>query len=500
MMKFFVRLSTSLILGVLIFHFSGVNAQSSAPFLYYYNQAQGAFIIERADGSDSRILANFEISPSQPDQEVHPIIVGPGWPPSGQWFAWRESTNYGGVSSAHIVNKDGHAITILDDAYVAVMKWSPTDDKLLVTRRASGEQPFWYDVYIIDPQNPDHPVQIRDSLQYNVPSYDYTDWTPDGRYVVQYSMDKLGDSKMEMATVDGTITTRDFYRSEIDCGIPAWSSDSKVAYVTADRKAFILENTVTGEVSQLQPPTGNIQRMVWSPDGRNILSFASTDCSKFAEDLDMWLASTQGITLIAEHVKLPFSSTLPYQFLNLGEWSQDSHYAYFTSADELFVLDAFTKSIVSNVSQKKGDIISIAWLSDNQLAFIQTAQYNLDALDPDSQKIAPLLPENTFLVQKFTLSPDAGYIAYSGQGFHIANLQTQQTVDVDVSRGIPGEINYGDNGYIREIRWHPSEDWVIVETGDHFGPVYVSNADGSIQRTLTVCASNPSCFGWLPES
>jgi hypothetical protein len=44
-----------------------------APYLYYYSTEQGAFIIERADGTDSTVLTNIDALP-----DGH-WILRPGW-------------------------------------------------------------------------------------------------------------------------------------------------------------------------------------------------------------------------------------------------------------------------------------------------------------------------------------------------------------------------------------------------------------------------------------
>lgn len=48
-----------------------------APYLYYYSDFLKAFVIERADGTDSRTLA----ANVMPDE--HTSMAGPGWSPTG---------------------------------------------------------------------------------------------------------------------------------------------------------------------------------------------------------------------------------------------------------------------------------------------------------------------------------------------------------------------------------------------------------------------------------
>ena len=53
--------------------------EMSAPYLYYYSAARRAFVVERADGSDSQNLIAYTCDDC--------VIYGPGWSPSGRWLA-----------------------------------------------------------------------------------------------------------------------------------------------------------------------------------------------------------------------------------------------------------------------------------------------------------------------------------------------------------------------------------------------------------------------------
>lgn len=120
-----------------------------APFLYYYSKAQSSFVVEKADGRNSRILTKFTLTEKIPGQEVQAIITGPGWSPSGNWFAWRETTNYGGPSIGYIVSRDGSKqLSLLNGLLIAHMEWSPTKDLWMAMVRLHDSEPFTYDIYI----------------------------------------------------------------------------------------------------------------------------------------------------------------------------------------------------------------------------------------------------------------------------------------------------------------------------------------------------------------
>jgi hypothetical protein len=62
--------------------------ESTAPYLYYFDSERSAFVVERADGTDSRILGQNLMS-SDVD-----TVDGAGWSPSGKWFAWTATHTY----------------------------------------------------------------------------------------------------------------------------------------------------------------------------------------------------------------------------------------------------------------------------------------------------------------------------------------------------------------------------------------------------------------------
>lgn len=89
---------------------------SDAPFLYYYSSQQEAFIIERADGTDSRILADYKLPQLEGSSQSGGRIEGPGWSPTGKWFAWTAMPHIR-VSdlSAYVVSRDGNQTFLVKD-------------------------------------------------------------------------------------------------------------------------------------------------------------------------------------------------------------------------------------------------------------------------------------------------------------------------------------------------------------------------------------------------
>ncbi|MEO8395661.1 MAG: hypothetical protein ABI700_21880 [Chloroflexota bacterium] len=148
MRKFFVLIwVVSLLSGL-----SLVSAQADAPYLYYYSRMLGGLIIEHPDGSDSRLIGSDVIPPNLTG------ISGPGWSPSGKYFA-----AYGFIydaytpktKGAYLIDLAGNPVNnFLSNVTTSWMRWLPTDKDLLLvegtlTPNLSINQPvsFW----IVDP-------------------------------------------------------------------------------------------------------------------------------------------------------------------------------------------------------------------------------------------------------------------------------------------------------------------------------------------------------------
>jgi hypothetical protein len=84
-----------------VYIFLRIDAQAQSddsPLIYYYSQDDAAFIIETAEGANREILANFTL-------REHRQIAGPGWSPSGQWFAWFESSPSVAPSNGYVIRR-----------------------------------------------------------------------------------------------------------------------------------------------------------------------------------------------------------------------------------------------------------------------------------------------------------------------------------------------------------------------------------------------------------
>ncbi|HEX2907486.1 MAG TPA: hypothetical protein VHO69_11530 [Phototrophicaceae bacterium] len=109
-----------------------VQAQTTElpPYIYYFSDNLNAIVIERADGTDSRMLGQGLMPPGIAS------ISGPGWSPSGEWFAWESAykSEYGEdtTDSGYAVKVDGNAYFSGKErglTRVWHMEWAPTSDR-----------------------------------------------------------------------------------------------------------------------------------------------------------------------------------------------------------------------------------------------------------------------------------------------------------------------------------------------------------------------------------
>jgi hypothetical protein len=103
-------------------------AENDAPYIAYYSHTLNGVVIERADGSDSRLIGQ--------DVVEHPAgrIFDTGWSPDGKWFAWQVEDTSEQKSRVYAVSSDGqHILDVLDDfPNVHWLQWSPNGRYILI--------------------------------------------------------------------------------------------------------------------------------------------------------------------------------------------------------------------------------------------------------------------------------------------------------------------------------------------------------------------------------
>jgi len=493
-------------------------AQSDVPFLYYYSQSRSAFIVERADGSDSRVLAPFAL----PDGYT---IIGPGWSPSGRWFAWTLFDIVGGAgypeARAWIVSRDGKYQVALSagSGSIASMSWSPSGDLLLIKKYILLVQDMAqyikmeYEIY-----NPEGGMII---LPTTVPIAgdlysSFMEWTPSGRYVaIYYQLPADGHYMMELFAPDGTPIIERLYYSNSTCFVSRpghgvfWSNDTAV-YLSSDGKTVNAENLANRTMQQLPAPSGVIAAIDWSPNGNYALIYMQSSC--YAETAQLWLLSLTARTImrVSQDVRPRFpccgDDLLPSELGN--RWSPAGNKAFFVSADGQlylvtpapFVMDKLNMPQLGTLPldspirwDPNGDKLTFLW----NLAS-ETYKSQIYAFNPKSMTGAAVLPQTDAGI--FSFSSSERYVVLEGV------CGGACIVDLTFGKSYKLELKFPDRippTSAMEFIWHPGQDWVLA-MGITISPFYwinVVNADVSVQREIGECyIFAQSCFGWLPES
>lgn len=480
-----------------------IRAGSDAPFLYYYSPEQAAFIVERADGSDMRILANFALTPQTSNQEVQNIITGPGWSPSGEWFVWRETTNYGGARAAYLVSRDGkNRITLLNGLPVAYLAWSPTHDFLIAT---SNDIVYLINARVLSATKQFHVNAKQSSVR----------WTPDGQYVEITPMNTDKSDRIDLIALDGTKMTREFYRDGQGCFVPQWSRSGQLAYVDVEmgRKRFIVENFSNNRQFEFDVPQGSIRRIDWSRDENYMLIYASSDCSQpVPKILKLMLLSLKDkrFTYISDSAQLPPTNSYGAR-RGFASWSpDDGNIAFFNSDDQVFMATVPSLQTRQVSPAQKGSSSFVHCESIDVLAFMWTGTENVsewtediysytagtNTLDkPLSKTSKPLGITPNY----FAYSPAMTYLAVTDGKLYIVD---QRTHDIKIITVKDAHLNPNNElilGNINQVLWHPAKNWLITLSVQSPYLLNVVNVDGMIQRELTLCSTSLSCFGWLPD-
>ncbi len=468
-----------------------------------------AVVIERADGTDSRVLA-AGVMPNE-----YQIVGGPGWSPSGRWFAWTSGTYSASGELFNgprpwLISSDGKVRFPLIEQiqFASEIAWSPTEDLLLI---GDGNT-----IYLFDPTNgkflaqsnlnalPTGSISILDLL-----------WSSNGAYATfdYESFDektKIEATHVGMVYKDGTIIDRIVGSGDVDgySGIATWNSPSEWTAWKILPDMLHLENLITGDVFGTPLFGQVIEDVEWRDDGRYaIVCTLPSDNTTGLEKA--WLLSTRDRSLqFIGDSKLGVCSQ-PVYYKNLSKyWSHDNEWAVVYSAQPTLYIVNLINFKVFKVSVPDLDTSGVDF--DKTFAWIEAAGYPTPSfryyhgvyrLDPVSGQLITVAPANIYQP-----SPDGHYLASDVSapmldmfGFTIGRLNVRDRYTGKIAQMIPygGERPYDTHS----VEWHPTQPWLIVEDGEYLSgggrwyPAYrVASADGKIQRELT----KQAMIGWMP--
>jgi WD40 repeat protein len=510
----------------------GDDSPSDAPFVQYLSPRLNALVIERADGTDSRVIGEGLMP------EGANYLSGAGWSPSGEWLAVT-AVNRGAYGVSHerrsllIELENDRALDILDNYDEAYLRWSPTEDLLLVvaaenppevnetgptptptttpTPHPEHENAFDYRSYLFDMRiglvNPAAArfVFARDVVQFLGESYPYLAWTADGEYAIVRYERPLDVENWEWEVVflvidrTGKLVKEQRFpgRSEV----PSLLSTGELLHREPEKGRLVIESLLTGATETYQVSGGTELAVDWDHTRRYALVIVTYQ-AKGEESNEVWLIDREARSSELLHDDA-------FRILSLlasgPAWSPESSHAIFLSSDgEAMHLDMATREVeplgvyVFGFRWEAG----WDWLDDERLMVLgpmledkeRRPLYRYNLADGTHERL-PYQPGAE--IPDFT--SDGRYAAYVGEG----------PVIVQVETGEERRLRPHSHGWITswggEAFWHPEQNWLIawedalIAGGAYIRNTTVTNHDGTIHRDLGRCYPPTTlCTGWLP--
>lgn len=492
---------------ILLFSISGQAAnsgnQTDSPLLYYYSDEQSAFLIESADGSTQEVLAEFE-------RPRGFAIQGPGWSPSGTWFAW-----HGTAQQVYAVNRDtGVQIAIPTSSQVEqgmfflFAKWSPNRDVLSVVR----EQGLGAG-YTIDVEVQVHDLDRQTVVFEQTMSDDYPDiaeipffqsglrWHPEQDVVfwLYQAPDEPTAVIKRIDVLSGTVQEFQIGSIAADENRCILGSFSRLGWLYNSVDQTLMNGTESFELDLSSEFEGlNVARVYWNSRNDVAMVYFTETC-RDAEQYQAGLLSIedQTITWITEVV--PYGNPV-----NVPEWNVDDIHVWVrVSRAQIAVINVDTKSMdtIDLTEMGVGDSLSVQWWEN---ILLLQSQYDNDiyAYDPILKIMEPLslVFARPFVLPGIVFSPSGRYIASVSTCIEgtFAPCIIDTTSDTFVQLP-PNEVEARSQYGV--VRWHSNEEWLLFGEFIHISYSYVrvSNVNGSIIRDIGYCFNNAVGLGWVPE-
>ncbi|MEO8609290.1 MAG: hypothetical protein ABI690_15470 [Chloroflexota bacterium] len=478
-------------------------SDTPAPYIYYYANTINAIVVERADGTDSRIIAPGAMP------ENNQVIVDLDWSPSGEWMAWRSAPwSEGGVPTYRgwIARTDGTIrLTLLDDLAGMILKvqWSPSKDLLFVARTAGRQLTLMIIDVGIGKIVAQTSYQSLESAWYNGVE---SDWINNGQ-VVYFAFSNSGAQLMGELTSDNQLTTRIYGANNAIVDIQNGRLFRYAYNEQTSNLSLIMEDTSSGR----QVPFGTIQnrqtqyQVYWTPNMLYALIFSSQcpggNCSAAELYVLDWQAGT--VQRTATHIQAPQNDNLYYiRYRDSSLWSPDGSYAaVMDKTKHLNIVDVASGETF--LLSQLADVASWQWVAETNMLIVRTSLDNqLYRFDLNQKKLTPLDVSLERYIGDF-ISPDGRYLGLTGSlqaAYDMLDLET------GTKQTWPHHSLGASAGPILEYQWYPDSKWFMTGEMSAFasggaGPsaVMILNTVGTVRRELSVCWSLGACAGFVPD-
>jgi hypothetical protein len=484
------------------------------PYIYYYSDLHHAWVIERADGSDSRLLAQG-VMPS----ETYGISSA-SWSPSGEWLAWTSYRWSEGGSSAKIgwmVSSDGSQVShLLDDAQdVFLMDWAADKDWLLVGFNSSS----WLDnqqvIRIIDVPNQRIVAELRQNGLHDIENRDYRErygngWSEDNNSV--YFFDNSVITRLQTNGIVeiwySSMYSRiyDFNHERLLSGETRIVDDSyQWNYVITDlstNEEYIFIPSLINE--GIEYPDYDLE---WNADRSYALI-----TEKACENAFDHYCDTRGLYLLDwvnkrqysldAKFEIPYDENYDNNYLPYPLWSPNGEVSILRDNNgQFYLLDVNTRDVYSI---EVNDILVWHWLSNDDLMFGASGQdSHILYYYQWATKSLSEHPNNTNLsFWDIELSPDGNFIGYlMGQDVVVENRTTREFYTY------PPHSYTTAGGPVFGYHWGNNPEWFfsggntqLTDSCCTSRAIMIHNLHQATGRELTLCNGVDTCAGFLPDN
>lgn len=520
--------------------------EPSIPYIQYFSLSLNAFIIERADGTDTRVLAYDLMTADDGTNGVY--VDGPGWSPSGQWFAWTSTRHVGDGGGAydsdhrpHVLSVDGtQRLNMLADVEDAWLAWANDRDVLFVATHQDNRilrdnlaavlaTEFNYDPETVErfievdrakEQQRESPMESVYIVDTTLSAIDVSNGIILGTFTHRRFSDDEGGLPAIVQTSDRNHIVMSYREAcayfDRDCGpihrvtinavgevidepltIDAqFRSTSTAGWVVSSiEDGLHLEHILTHETHQWSPMR-QLRTIFWSPGGEQALLLT--------ED-ELWALDCSAATLMLLRGDNVF--TAEYYNYEKPVWSTNGSYALLLGTNkDFYVFDRAQGTLrvwpLSN-EDYPWESVRWHWLDDTHVALVRNTQSmfsrELHVYDLASSSLDPTDAGFPDSVRLRLSAADQRLIAYVYDGVVIHDRFTHSEQPIRPAYASYRSFGYGD------VIWDDTGEWLLIAesavvagsgTAEHLGIVRV---DGRFRRDLSFSRRRtPLTMIWLP--
>ncbi|GIK67562.1 MAG: hypothetical protein BroJett018_53560 [Chloroflexota bacterium] len=474
---------------------------SDAPYLYYFSNDLNAWVIERADGTDRRLLGQgLAMEEANTASGV--------WSPSGKWLRWSSYTytkqdpwatpkynnwQYWRTDAANVTHSSTGDFTF----------GSPTKDLILVEDvrnwlrlpffgRALPSWLYYLRYSLTDMEANTKEVVFEHKFE-DLYTGSQVQWLEDGQSILfrywRYRGGKA-DVTFVLRSPNGELT---YYRTVADSY--AVLPKGVIAYLR--NRTLVLTDLVhqQNRIVHLDISTNLNFVMTWN-DAGNGAFLLGWDSNRMLQGV--WCLAMDSLRL--QFAQISYSS---HSYKNRWEFSPTGRYlAFVNPQSELSYFDSMTGEVVPlQIAIEDGAYTDdrfkqFYWTGDEHLIVFPLDKMPYDGLPKQINVINTSTGQVKILTLPISyydppqLSMNGRYLAWS----RVDSTQILDTLTGEITSIRPDSRAFYTNPGGRII-WHPSQDWFFVLPGDVGYIPSVGSADGQYFREIYT----ENTVSWLPD-